>query len=101
MTGRVSRNTARKAAEAGRPFGVVILDLTVPGGAGGKEILKRLLELDPTVKAIVSSGYSQDVVMAYYRDYGFIGVIAKPYKMRDLSETVKRVINENPPKSGG
>jgi len=85
----------RKAAEMGRPFDVVILDLTVSGGAGGKETLEGLLEMDPSVKAIVSSGYSLDPIMVNYRDYGFTGVIAKPYKMRDLSETVKRAITKN------
>ena len=85
----------RKAAEAGRPFDVVILDLTISGGVGGKETLERLLEMDPSVTAIVSSGYSLDPIMVNYRDYGFTGVIAKPYKIRDLSETVKRAITKN------
>jgi len=89
----------RKAAEAGRPFDVVLLDLTVQGGLGGRETVERLRDMDHAVKAVVSSGYSQDPVMVNYRDYGFRGVIAKPYKMRDLSETVKRVVNESPLKS--
>ena len=82
----------RKARESGKPFGAVILDLTVPGGTGGKDALKRLLEIDPAVRAIVSSGYSHDPVMANYRDYGFVGVIAKPYKIREMSEIVRKVM---------
>jgi DNA-binding NtrC family response regulator len=85
----------RKAYEAGSPFDAVILDLTVPGGTGGKDALKKLLEIDSGVKAIVSSGYSNDPVMANYRDYGFAGVIAKPYKIQDMSETVKKVITKS------
>jgi PAS domain S-box-containing protein len=82
----------RKAAQSGRPFDVVIMDLTVPGGVGGKDALQRLIEIDPAVKAIVSSGYSHDPIMANYRDYGFKGVIAKPYKIRDMSKIVKDVL---------
>ena len=86
----------RKACESGNPFAAVILDLTVPGGMGGKDALKMLLSIDPAVKAIVSSGYSQDPIMAHYRDYGFMGVLAKPYKIRDLSEIVNKVITAAP-----
>ncbi len=79
----------------GTPFDVVIMDLTIAGGMGGKEAVKELIQLDPNVKAIVSSGYSKDPVMADYKQYGFSGVIAKPFRIRDLSEVVHRVINGN------
>jgi CheY-like chemotaxis protein len=79
----------------GQPFDAVILDLTVPGGIGGKEAMKRLLEIDPRVKAIVSSGYSNDPVMAKFREYGFRGVIAKPYKIEELSGVLRRIIIRN------
>jgi PAS domain S-box-containing protein len=85
----------RKAYEAGSPFAVVILDLTVPGGTGGKDALKKLFEIDPGVKAIVSSGYSHDPIMANYRDYGFAGVIAKPYKIGEISGAVRKVITQS------
>jgi PAS domain S-box-containing protein len=85
----------RKAAQAGKPFDVVIMDLTVPGGLGGKDALQLLIEIDPAVKAIVSSGYSHDPIMANYRAYGFKGVIAKPYKIRDMSEIVRDVLLGN------
>ncbi len=79
--------------EAGRPFDLVIMDLTIQGGMGGKEALKRLLEIDPQAKAVVSSGYSNDPVMADYSKYGFKGVITKPYSIEELSVVIKRVIN--------
>ena len=82
-----------QARAAGTPFDLVILDLTVPGAMGGRECLERLRQLDPTVKAIVSSGYSTDPVMADHAAHGFRGVIAKPYELRDLSDTVCRVIS--------
>jgi CheY-like chemotaxis protein len=81
-----------RAKEAGRPFVAVILDLTIPGGMGGKETIKKLLEIDPHVKAIVSSGYSDDLMMADFRKYGFCEVIAKPYKISELSKTLHKVI---------
>lgn len=82
----------RQARESGSPFDAVILDLTVPGGLGGKETILRLKEVDPNVKAIVSSGYSTDPVMADYRSFGFAGLIAKPYQLEELSEVMYKVV---------
>ncbi|MCL6584523.1 MAG: response regulator, partial [bacterium] len=82
-----------RAKESHRPFDAVILDLTIPGGMGGEEAIKRLHQLDPGVKAIVSSGYSQDPVMAEYRQHGFCEVVAKPYGIRELSEVLHKVID--------
>ena len=81
-----------KAAGSGRPFDAVILDLTVPGGMGGKEALKRLLEIDPDVKAVVSSGYSTDPIMSDFREYGFCAVMAKPYSVEALGTTLEQVL---------
>jgi signal transduction histidine kinase/CheY-like chemotaxis protein len=75
-----------RAVESGRPFDVVILDLTVKGGMGGKETVKKLLEIDPNVKAIVSSGYSGDPIMSEFRKYGFSDALAKPYRMSQLRD---------------
>jgi CheY-like chemotaxis protein len=70
----------------------VILDLTIRGGMGGREVLGRLREIDPGVQAIASSGYSDDPVMADFEAHGFVGVIPKPYEMRCLSEMLKKAI---------
>lgn len=78
---------------APQPFDVVIMDLTVPGGMGGKEAIKLLREFDPQVKAIVSSGYSIDPVMADFRSYGFLGVLCKPYDMAELSRVLHDVLS--------
>ncbi len=81
-----------RAKEKGRPFDVVIIDLTVPGGMGGKEALQKLQMIDPGVTAIVSSGYSNDPIMTEFRKYGFHGVVSKPYTIKALSDTVQSVI---------
>jgi len=80
----------RRALESGRGYDLVIMDLTNPRGMGGKEAIGLLLELDPRARAIVSSGYSNDPVMAEYRRHGFIGVLPKPYKLEELSYAIKQ-----------
>ncbi len=81
-----------KVMEKGKAFDVVIIDLTIPGGMGGKEAMELLLNIDPSVKAIVSSGYSNDPVMSEYVRYGFKGVVCKPYRMEELGKTVQEVM---------
>lgn len=71
---------------------LVILDLTVPGGYGGKEIIKELIEINPDVKAIISSGYSNDDIMGNYKKYGFIDVIKKPYTIQELYNVCKKYL---------
>ena len=87
----------REAQQAAVPITALILDLTVPGGMGGKETVKRLLELDPQVRAIVSSGYSNDPVMADFRAHGFCGVISKPYAVEQLAEALRRALASGAP----
>ena len=82
----------QQALDTGKRFDAVILDLTLPGGMGGKEALKKLLEIDPMVNAIVSSGYAMDATMSRYQDFGFRGVIAKPYEASELGKIVHEVI---------
>jgi PAS domain S-box-containing protein len=81
-----------RALDTGDPFVSVILDLTVPGGMGGKEVMERLLKIDPQIKAIVSSGYSDDPVMANFQSYGFTDVIAKPYRISELDKVLKKAL---------
>lgn len=81
-----------KAKESGKAFQAVIMDLTVPGGMGGEEAIKKLLEFDPGIKAIVSSGYSNDPIMAHYGKYGFKEVIEKPYTSITLGKILHKVL---------
>ncbi len=82
----------RRAQEQGRPFSALLMDLTIPGGMGGRDAIALLRELDPTVTAVVSSGYSNDPIMADYRAYGFSGVITKPYRVNELKRVLDEVI---------
>ena len=84
----------KEAMEAGKPFEVVIMDLTIPGGMGGKEAIKKILEIDPYAKVIASSGYSNDPIMSNYKDYGFKGVLIKPYKVQNLAKVLRDVLLE-------
>jgi two-component system cell cycle sensor histidine kinase/response regulator CckA len=81
-----------RSKNAGQHFDLVILDLTVPGHMGGEETVRRLLEIDPEVKAMICSGYSNNPLMSRYYDYGFSGVIPKPFGMEELSAAVSEAI---------
>ena len=83
------------AMESGSAYDIVILDLTVRGGMGGRETMKGLLKLDPHVKVIVSSGYAEDPVMANFRDYGFKAMLAKPYKVETISKALHELMFHN------
>jgi two-component system, cell cycle sensor histidine kinase and response regulator CckA len=83
-----------EAMDSGRPFDAVILDLTIPGAMGGREAIQELLKIDPEIKAIVASGYSDDPVLGSYKAYGFRGRIAKPFDLKDLSRVLHEVITE-------
>ena len=80
------------ALQKGSPFDAVILDLTVKGGMGGKETIRHLIALDPQVKAIVSSGYANDPGVTHYSDYGFCGVVAKPYRFDELRQMLNTLL---------
>ncbi len=80
------------ARERNTPFNAVILDLTVPGGMGGKETAEQLLRIDPEAVLVVSSGYSNDPVVANFRQYGFSGVINKPFDAETLMRELERLM---------
>ena len=82
----------RLAKDSDNPYAAVILDLTVPGGMGGRETIRKLMEIDPDIRAIVSSGYSDDPIMSDHKQHGFSGVVAKPYSAEELSRTLDSVI---------
>ena len=84
----------RKSHKNGTPFDIVILDLTVPGGGGGREAVEQILEIDPDAKVIVSSGYAEDPVISKHQEYGFKAVVIKPYTYQDLYEKVSSVMGE-------
>jgi len=75
------------------PFDLVIMDLTIPGGMGGKEAMQALRGINPDIKALVSSGYSNDPILANYGDHGFCGAVLKPYKVEELSQAVQRALS--------
>ena len=82
----------KAAQESGTPFSAVLMDITIPGGMGGKEAIKEILKLDADAKVIVSSGYAKDPIMSNYRRYGFSGVVPKPYNIEELSQELHRVL---------
>ncbi len=84
----------RRARDEGRPFDVVILDLTVKGGMGGEEALRHLREIDPFVKAVVSSGYAGNAIVADYRAHGFAAFLNKPYRLEALRECLNALLAE-------
>lgn len=82
----------QQAKETGDPFMAVVMDLTIPGGIGGLETMGILQRIDPDIKAIISSGYANDPVIADYKRYGFSGVVIKPYKVDDLLAELEKII---------
>jgi PAS domain S-box-containing protein len=89
-----------KAREQGQPFSAAIMDLTIPGGMGGKETVKRIREIDPGAKVIAFSGYSNDPIYQNYRGFGFDGVLSKPFSIEDFMRTLQGVLKP-PAKNGG
>ena len=89
--GKEALERYQDAYHAHQPFNAVILDLTVPGGLGGKDTVEQLREFDPQVKAIVSSGYSNDPVVSRYSTYGFHAVVAKPFRLAELSQVLHQI----------
>jgi PAS domain S-box-containing protein len=84
------------ALSEGDPFTVTIMDLTIPGGMGGKETVKRLREIDNNARVIVFSGYSNDPIFFNYKEYGFDGVLSKPFSIEEFMRTISMVLKETP-----
>lgn len=82
-----------EAKQNGNSFDAIIMDLKIPMGMGGKEAVVEIARIDPRIKKIVSSGYSNDSIMANYEKYGFNGVIAKPYRIGELSQKLHELLN--------
>ncbi len=82
----------KEARKIGDPFDVLIFDITIPDGMGGKETIKKLLQVDSEVKAIVSSGYSNDPIMSEFKKYGFKGVLPKPFNIKDMNELIRKLV---------
>ncbi|MBN1691415.1 MAG: PAS domain S-box protein [Dehalococcoidia bacterium] len=96
-SGEEALDIYRDALQAQEPFDLVILDLTVPGGMGGKETMEKLCEMDPSVTAVVSSGYANEAIMSEYTSYGFKGVIVKPYTFDELRSILQQILNKPEP----
>ena len=91
------KDAVRRYAEEekkGVPFAAVIMDLTIPGGMGGREAARQLRKIAPEARLIVSSGYSEEAVMADYKANGFDAVLPKPYRYEDLAETLAGLLRE-------
>lgn len=86
----------RDAFESGEPFDAVILDLTIPGGTGGAEAVRRIRTINPDVLAIASSGYSSDPIMSDYQDFGFSAALPKPYTIAEFSRVLRKVLRAKP-----
>jgi CheY-like chemotaxis protein len=94
LDGQDALDKYREAMQGDKRFDAIIMDLTIPGGKGGKEAIHDLREIDPRVRAIVSSGYSNDPVMSNFTEYGFTGVVKKPFKIEELDEVLDQTLKK-------
>jgi CheY-like chemotaxis protein len=89
--GRHAVAVYEKSLTEGKRFDLVILDLTVPGGLGGKDTLQALRTIDPAVRAVVSSGYSADPIVADPKAFGFVASLGKPYQLDQLTAMLRSI----------
>ncbi len=92
MDGAEAIQEYNKQKDAGQAYSAIIMDLTIPGGMGGQEAIVEILAIDPAAKAFVSSGYANDPIMVHYKDYGFVGVIAKPFDMAAVQHILNTLL---------
>ena len=90
--GKKAVSMVEKAIKNRTPFDLILMDLTIPGGMGGKDAIREILKIDPDTKAIVISGYSNDPVLSNYNDYGFKGMLCKPFTITELREILDKVL---------
>jgi len=88
LNGHEAIEVYKKMHDKSEPFDFIIMDLTIPAGMGGKEAIKGILQINPEIKAIVASGYSNDPIMAQYKKFGFTGVLRKPFTFQELSDLI-------------
>lgn len=98
--GKEAISLYRTYRDENRPIDFVIMDLTIPGGMGGKEAVRELLALDPAAKVIVSSGYSNDPIMANCCQYGFSAAVAKPFQMEDIVRALQQLSSSSESQMG-
>ena len=92
--GQAAVDLYKKEKDAGSPFDIVILDLSVPNGLGGKETIELLMNVDPEVKAVVSSGYTNDPVVQDFLHYGFRDRLTKPYNIQEMRNLLDKIIKK-------
>ncbi|SCY76154.1 ATP-binding protein [Desulfoluna spongiiphila] len=92
VEGEETVRTYRQRLEAGTPFDAVILDLTIPGGMGGREASEKILAMDPGARIIISSGYASDPIMSRYEEFGIKAIAVKPYRFSDFQEILLGVL---------
>jgi len=92
---RTAISLYKEALESQRYFDAVVMDLIIPGGMGGKEAVEELLKIDPDAKAIITSCYVNDTIMADYKKFGFRSALSKPYEVDELDEILQKAIKEN------
>lgn len=95
VEGKQAISLYQKAMDEGRPFDVVILDISIISGMGGVETVAELLKIDPDANCVVASGYCQDPVIINYMDYGFKGALAKPFALQQIMDVLGQIINNN------
>jgi CheY-like chemotaxis protein len=92
MDGKAAIQAYKQHLEQGNAFAAVIMDLTIPGGMGGREAVGEILAIDPQARILVSSGYSNDPIMTHFSDYGFCGLIEKPFDMLTIQKAIEAVL---------
>ncbi len=90
--GKEAVDCYREAMNTPRPFNAVILDLSVASGMGGEETMRELLEVDPRVRAVVSSGFANDPAMINFKQHGFAAKVAKPYRVEELDAALRSLL---------